>query len=437
MGAASFVTSEMLLLQTELFTKCFNFQDYFGLALATLFLPGLIVQLLQNRYDESFNRTYGTRAATLLRLVVGQVMILIPLFVFFQQLYRHHPTPLPPTLPSVTVLVLCFTSIGFGCAFVYGSSSQIVALVPTQYHSFFFIGLYLNSLIMAPTNSIIGQLFTIRDHHCTAVYWDRIVQFYGISSVVNVLGVLSFLVLCYWTKTGKSAVLGVVVENTEVALDADADQIENSAVDDVVGVPMHFVLSAVSPTPTEREHGVEKTSVSSIWCRLFYVGLAMLLCLMENILVSNEYHKLPVSGELMALPTIMMYSFYISMCVGSMASSFQWMQKHVNTTVLLTLATIRLPGVVCVFWYADLNVNQVRNGTAVVNPGDYGVLVFGSLYIVVGGLIFCRSFSIATELFVLPKEKAIAATVMNVLYFMGIGVVSGGILLMPRLGWPG
>ena len=147
----------------------------------------------------------------------------------------------------------------------------------------------------------------------------------------------------------------------------------------------------------------------------------MVLVLVENMLVSSSYHKIPVAGQIFAIPTVMMYSFYMSMCVGSMTSSFKCVQKKLTTSILFGLTLLRVPGVVLIYWYVGLNPIDIRNGTAPINPGDYGVLVFGSIYIWLGGIIFSRSFSIATEMFTRPEEKA--------LYFFCICAVSTGILL--------
>ena len=417
MGASTFATSEALFLQTEMFTKCFNYSNFFGVALMCLFLPGLIVQILQNQFDEQYNRKFSTRTATAFRISIGQTFILVPCFVFFTKLHQDHPNQLASSPPPQSLLIGCFIFIGFGCAFVYGSSSQIVALLPSKFHAYFFVGAYLNSIVMAPVNTAVGQLFTIKDHQCTEIYWNKITKFYAISTFTNCFGVLSFVVLCYCTVTGKRAVMGVGTNEN--------DNEEGGG----IGLPMEFVLNPASPTLSERGRGIKKINSGQIWRQLFGVGLTMVLVLVENMLVSSSYHKIPVAGQIFAIPTVMMYSFYMSMCVGSMTSSFKCVQKKLTTSILFGLTLLRVPGVVLIYWYVGLNPIDIRNGTAPINPGDYGVLVFGSIYIWLGGIIFSRSFSIATEMFTRPEEKAVSATVMNVLYFFGICAVSTGILL--------
>eukprot|EP01043_Picozoa_sp_COSAG02_P056206 COSAG02_NODE_6632_length_3449_cov_1.459403_4_plen_87_part_00 len=46
-----------------------------------------------------------------------------------------------------------------------------------------------------------------------------------------------------------------------------------------------------------------------------------------------------------------------------------------------------------------------------------------------GGMIFSQSFSLATSLFKRSDDRALGASVMNVLYYLGLAAVSGAILL--------
>ena len=48
--------------------------------------------------------------------------------------------------------------------------------------------------------------------------------------------------------------------------------------------------------------------------------------------------------------------------------------------------------------------------------------------IFVGGVCYCQCFSAATGLFLNPADKALGATVMNVIYYAGV-CLAGGIIV--------
>ena len=60
---------------------------------------------------------------------------------------------------------------------------------------------------------------------------------------------------------------------------------------------------------------------------------------------------------------------------------------------------------------------------------DYVVFIFYTVHMWLGGLVFCQSFTVATHLFDNPADKTVGATVMNVLYYVGVCVSSVALLL--------
>jgi len=55
-GLSAFPMTESILLQTATFTECIGFgHEFYGVAVLVLFLPGLAIQVLQNRMDRSYD----------------------------------------------------------------------------------------------------------------------------------------------------------------------------------------------------------------------------------------------------------------------------------------------------------------------------------------------------------------------------------------------
>jgi hypothetical protein len=143
MGMSAFPLTETLLLQSTMFARCFQWPGYYGMATVALFLPGLLIQLLQNRFDKNMDLRFGSRLTSTFRLLFGHGIQLVAVAAFLALLHNLAPDPLQPASTMRTVLLLVsFTVIGFGCATVYGTSSQLISLFPPQFHAFFFIGTY-------------------------------------------------------------------------------------------------------------------------------------------------------------------------------------------------------------------------------------------------------------------------------------------------------
>ena len=67
-------------------------------------------------------------------------------------------------------------------------------------------------------------------------------------------------------------------------------------------------------------------------------------------------------------------------------------------------------------------------GPGMLFEDDRLVFVFFTLYIFVGGVCYCQCFSCATALFAHSADRALSATVMNVIYYAGVCVASVVIL---------
>ena len=419
-GLSAFPSTETLLLQTTLFVKCVDWPEYYGLATITLFVPGLLVQMLQNRYDRACNLRFGLRLAMGARLVFGHAIQLLALLAFFVQLRSDDPEGDGVFVGAVEgkqlLLVVCFATIGTGCAIVYGSCTQLVALFPRSHHAFFFIGTYSVSVMLSPVNYLIGDLYDkdTSTMECDRIHWDRVALFYGIGACCNAVGLFAFVVLVWFTTVGKRQLYNVQQNRHKDVLEQllESQKVEHTQ----------------SDTERHAERHTQSASLGAVWRRCFKVGSIMVLSLAQNLLVCSCYIRLPVSGSIPSLPTVMMYSFYVSQCLGSATVMNETISRALTTPVLFVLATLRLPGIFLIMYYTSQSPKDVANGTATF-ASDWGIFFFFSIYTWIGGMIFSQSFSLATSLFERTEDRALGASVMNVLYYLGLAVVSGGILL--------
>jgi hypothetical protein len=75
-------------------------------------------------------------------------------------------------------------------------------------------------------------------------------------------------------------------------------------------------------------------------------------------------------------------------------------------------------------------VNLIPMRTALHCTVLCAVVIFFTVHMWLGGIVFCQCFTVATNLFVNPAEKTVGATVMNVLYYTGVCVSSIVLLLI-------
>ena len=421
-GMSAFPSTETLLLQTSLFVKCVDWPQYYGLATITLFVPGLVVQVLQNRYDRALNLRFGLRLAMGARLLFGHAIQLLALLAFFVQLRSDDPEGDGVFVGAVEgkqlLLVVCFVTIGTGCAIVYGSCTQIVALFPRSHHAFFFIGTYSVSVMLSPVNYLIGDLYDkdTSTMECDRIHWDRLALYYGIGSCCNAAGLVAFVVLLWFTTVGKRQMYNVQQNGHK-----DQEVLERL-------LESQKVEHTESDTEGGTERHTQSASLGAVWRRCFKVGSIMVLSLAQNLLVCSCYIRLPVSGSIPSLPTVMMYSFYVSQCLGSATVMNETVSRALTAPVLFVLVALRLPGIFLIVYYTGQSPGDVANGTATL-ASDWGIFFFFSIYTWIGGMIFSQSFSLATSLFDSSENRALGASVMNVLYYLGLAVVSGGILL--------
>ncbi len=412
MGLSAFPATETLLLQSTMFTRCFNWPQYYGFALLALFLPGLPVQLALNRYSVHANRCCGIQCAAALKLVLGHGLMVVPMCFFFDQLYSTHAVA---SHPSHALVIGCYTLIGAGCALVYSTTSELTGLMPHRFHAFFFIGTYMVAVCMAPVNLSVGDLYATDDQgRCTSIDWDRLATFYCASLGCNVAGVVAVVVLCCCTRAGRQA---TAAHGEQLwgggAAEAPAQDLLLHAPEGRRVVPFR------SPEPTTKLR---------VWWVLSREATGMFFSMTGSMLMCAMYSRLPIAGQIKSLNTTMLYAFYVSQCLGAATTMLPAVVRQLDARLLLALAMARLPVVPLFAWYTSLDPAEVAAGTAPVNPGDWGVLVIAFVDTWMGGVLFSRSFSLAMEKFDGAEARSKASTVMGVVYSGGLCALCGAIV---------
>ena len=73
-GLSTFARSEAVLMQTSMYAKCFHLgPNFYAAASSAIFIPGILVQVIQTKWDRYFDRKYGTYKAAAFRIVLSYV----------------------------------------------------------------------------------------------------------------------------------------------------------------------------------------------------------------------------------------------------------------------------------------------------------------------------------------------------------------------------
>ena len=349
MGVSAFPICETLLLQTAMFTSCFDFSGYYGLATLALFIPGLPIMIAQNSYDQKWDGVHGTRTAAIFRVILGHTMQLAALAVFLALLYDDASTDAKESSKH-WLLIICFAVVGLGCAIVYGTYAQTVSMFPERYHPFFFIGTYLVSWVVAPVNMALGELCELRDADGALLdipvqHWNRIFGFYGISSVLNVGGAGVFVM---FTCRAQVALKAFATKDDQLRAPMLLSQ-EPSVAEWLSGAEGNSPIS--SAKHLQKAVSVPPSSRLEVWKRCSMVGSVMAVGLLENLLVCGEYSQLQIQGQLPSLRTMMMYSYYAAQCIGACVAMQPAVAELLTLPLITALTLLRLPGVVLIYAY--------------------------------------------------------------------------------------
>ena len=327
MGVSAFPICETLLLQTAVFSQCLGYPEFYGLATMVLFLFGLPLMVLQNKFDQTCDRRQGAKVAAIFRVVLGHSLQLVALLIFLTSLRDIDKSS--NTAGRRGLLVVTFSVIGVGTAIVYGAYAQTVSIFPERYHPFFFIGTYLVSWVVAPVNVALGELCTVREPdgslmETPQVHWDKIFEYYAIGCILNVVGCVMFIVFTTGTQKARQAFQTKDDQLTTAILGSVQQQVPESAswvVEPVNGSMLTSPPPSSPPSSPRPQLAAAESAppleLCQVWRKCFFVGGVMALCLIENLLVCGEYSRLPIQGQIPSLRTLMMYSYYAAQCVGA------------------------------------------------------------------------------------------------------------------------
>ena len=123
-AAAAPAQTAVMAAQTSAFTECFGFDGFYAEACLALFLPGLLIQFLQNRLDHKFDRltsssglVESTAKLNIGRVIVGHLLQLAALLAFLIVLQSDLPHGGASAQRSDHVryvMLAMFALIGFG-----------------------------------------------------------------------------------------------------------------------------------------------------------------------------------------------------------------------------------------------------------------------------------------------------------------------------------
>ena len=427
LGVSAFPVTETLLLQTVLFSSCFLWGDrFYYCATLALFLPGFAVQLVQHRRDAEIEHLVSSRRFGLLRLLFGHSLQLAVLALFFWLLWDA-----PETWAGNDVFLgLSLVVVGVCCAIVYGTCAQTVSLFPSEYHPFFFVGTYSVSWMIAPLNVATGELC---DTHSGGARWQSVVLYYSAGAVFQLLGLAAFVVVAWCTHEGFDAFTDRDLQHAGKYAATPRTPRRRKA-----GAPLPIRDSQILRVPaTATDSDARPQTLREIWRKCGWVGGAMVLSLVQNILICGLFQELRVQGQIPSLRTLMFYAFYvrpktllgrapasladrwrghprarpqISQCCGTLLVMLPAVKRCLTATALMAIAVVRLPLLVLIFVY-----NHQSSGSLIFGS-DWEVAGLYSLYMLLGGVVFSQAFSLASELFDRADDRAVAATCMNVLY---------------------
>ena len=153
-GLSTFVRSECVLMQIQMYDICFDLgANFYAIASGCFFLPGIFVQLLQERYDDRMDERFGTHQSMLFRCYASVALSLTAMISLIMGNYTQSALRESP-LFNYAMLVLT----GCGMSVSFGTFNKFTSMLPSTFQAALFIGSYFSFFILLPTNLAIGDI---------------------------------------------------------------------------------------------------------------------------------------------------------------------------------------------------------------------------------------------------------------------------------------
>eukprot|EP00042_Codosiga_hollandica_P043642 m.416254 g.416254 ORF g.416254 m.416254 type:complete len:552 (+) comp56611_c0_seq15:393-2048(+) len=380
-GIGSFARCEAFLLQSQLYNICFEEGlDFYAKASAALFLPGVLVLVLQSKYDHAIDKRFGTLRANYSRVIIATIATVAVTLGFILALFKN-----PSLVPAVVPLYFTLVVVGICTSLTYGAFAQIVALVPERFHYYFFTGTMCPFFVYIPVNVATGNLCSVHSNNSTiagdmmttgSTNSNEVLVFYSVACLVTVLGFVSLVATtkaCYKIIARKDLLLRnkAAIETSNVSL-------------------KHILL------------------------RIKWESTAYAISVVTSLYVASKYSSIP-AAQFDNLETLLLYEYYVASAIGMILTEWKAARQRATLSVLMIVAIARIAGIVFVTCiaqpYAYIHLSS-----------DWIVLAVNCVFMATGGFLFSVLFSRACSKFEDEPSKARASTILNIIYYVSMSV---------------
>eukprot|EP00045_Choanoeca_perplexa_P013598 m.154791 g.154791 ORF g.154791 m.154791 type:complete len:459 (-) comp16397_c0_seq1:1184-2560(-) len=404
-GLSTFARSEAVLMQTQMYAKCFHLgPTFYAAASSAIFMPGIFIQIIQTKFDRYFDRKYGTYKAAAFRIVlsyVGSLVALLALILAAKEDDALRDSPM--------FVYLLLAIMGLGISVSFGCLVQISSMFPPELHAFFFFGTYAPFFIFAPVNVGVGDLCEkVKEPETTGgdpIYlwetrWDSVTVYYIVAVTITMAGMICFFGIA------KHPIGKQLFSKKDAELQRGSAPTTPGAVNE-----SDIILINEHGTHAQTEQDMSATSCfHKIWIEIVSMSVTT-IC---STLIAALYIDIP-SSHFEDLSTILLYDYYIFGSVGIVLTSLRPVRKLMTSKVLLILTFIRVA-------FIPLSIMCTQG---LFGRNDYVVVGLNSLQMAVGGMVFSLSFSYAADKFETKPARTLASTIMNVFYYIAMAIAMG------------
>eukprot|EP00049_Salpingoeca_infusionum_P015775 m.309319 g.309319 ORF g.309319 m.309319 type:complete len:508 (-) comp15945_c6_seq1:342-1865(-) len=430
-GISTFARTECILMQTLMFARCFDNRSFYPKSSMFMFMPGILVQVLQSRFDQGFNARHTTFKASIFRISSSCLTTVVCIIALIWGIDGNQDLANNGGFVYSMLLV-----VGIGSSIAFGAFSQVFALFPPGPQAIFFLGTYCPFFIFAPVNFGVGSLCESMSNERVEGWetnWSAVHVFYGMGVLLTILGLISFLAIV-WPLVGRRYLIlhdsdlhsTYLVGSTQASDPTETSalisrptrsQRSSSASSYVPNEAVTAVTAAALDTPPELP-STASASPSHVSLKILLRDLwPMILCVfvttIVNSLVSSLYVTFPYH-KYTSLATLLQYDYYICGALGIFLTSFKFFTR-LPVWGILALVVTRCVFIPLAFLYC--------NNKLPVN--DFAVIGLNSVFMLSGGYLFSLSFLLASQRYDSSKVRTAASTTINVVYYIAMGIGLG------------